>query len=36
MCNLEDLTLYIQIKERNRLVDGIQLENNILLHLSKL
>ncbi|CAF3454523.1 unnamed protein product, partial [Rotaria sp. Silwood2] len=36
MYNLQDLTLYIQIKERNRLVDGIQLENDILIHLSKL
>ncbi|CAF4578626.1 unnamed protein product [Rotaria sp. Silwood2] len=36
MCNLQDLTLYIQIKERNRLVDGIQLENDVLIHLSKL
>ncbi|CAF2049862.1 unnamed protein product [Rotaria magnacalcarata] len=35
MCNLQDLTLYIQIKERNRLVNGIQLENNVLIHLSK-
>ncbi|CAF1354120.1 unnamed protein product [Rotaria magnacalcarata] len=36
MCNLQDLTLYIQIDKRNRLVDGIQLENDILIHLSKL
>ncbi|CAF3012613.1 unnamed protein product [Rotaria socialis] len=36
MCNLQDLTLYIQIKERNRLVNGIQLENNVLIYLSKL
>ncbi|CAF3941901.1 unnamed protein product, partial [Rotaria sp. Silwood1] len=36
MCNLQDLTLYIQIKERNRLVDGIQLENDVLIHLLKL
>jgi hypothetical protein len=36
MCNLEDLTLYIDIKKRNRIVDGIQLENDIFTHLSKL
>ncbi|CAF4026312.1 unnamed protein product [Rotaria sordida] len=36
MCNLQDLTLYIQIKKRNRFVDGIQLENDVLIHLSKL
>jgi hypothetical protein len=36
LCNLQDLTLYIQVNERNRLVDGIQLENDILIHLSKL
>jgi hypothetical protein len=36
MCNLQDLTLYIHIDKRNRLVDGIQLENDILIHLSKL
>ncbi|CAF1508421.1 unnamed protein product [Adineta steineri] len=36
MRNLQDLTLYIRIDERNRLVDGIQLENDILIHLSKL
>ena len=36
MCNLQDLTLFVQIEERNRLVDGIQLENDILIHLSKL
>jgi hypothetical protein len=36
MSNLQDLTLYIRIDQRNRLVDGIQLENDILIHLSKL
>jgi hypothetical protein len=36
MCNLQDLTLYIQINERNRFVDGIQLENDVLIPLSKL
>jgi hypothetical protein len=36
MRNLQDLRLYIQIEKRNRLVDGIQLENDILIHLSKL
>ncbi|CAF0910116.1 unnamed protein product [Rotaria sordida] len=36
MYNLQDLTLYIQIDERNRFVDGIQLENDILIYLSKL
>jgi len=36
MFNLQNLTLYIQIGERNRFVDGIQLENDILIHLSKL
>ncbi|CAF4486744.1 unnamed protein product [Rotaria sp. Silwood2] len=36
MCNLQDLTLYIQIKERNRLVDGIQLENDVLIHWLKI
>lgn len=36
MCNLQDLPLYIQINERNRLFDGIQLENDVLFHLSKL
>ncbi|UJR08853.1 hypothetical protein I4U23_013108 [Adineta vaga] len=36
MLNLQDLTLYLQIKKRHRIVDGIQLENDILSHLSKL
>ncbi len=36
MCNLQNLTLYIQIYKRNRFVDGTQLENDILIHLSKL
>ena len=36
MCNLQDLTLYIQINKRNRLVDDIQLENDVLIHLSNL
>ena len=36
MSNLKHLTLYIEIFERNMPVDGIQLQNDVLSHLSKL
>jgi len=36
MCNLEKLTLYLCMRNRNKYVDGIQLQNDILIYLEQL
>ena len=36
MCHLRHLTLYIEINDRNTPVDGIQIENEFLIRLSRL
>jgi hypothetical protein len=36
MCNLEELTLYLCIYNRESYVDGIQLQNDILIYLQQL